>query len=471
MIQIHPLSQTDPRWKDSLLGFDSTSTIGSYGCLLTCLAMAANALGSNETPASLNDKMKAINGFIGSMVKVGAISTALPGIKLGGIVQCNNQQAPVDQINAQLDAGLPVIVEVDYSPKPGLQNHWVLLYGRSGSDYLLYDPYPYPVETKDVTLTSRYGFAGSPKEIITSVVYLLGSAQTLPVSATQPVAQPAPPQPTPKPIRKNGDMVYAAVDELALRMNPYTDENNLIRRLPVNTRLVVLEAADQEKAKIGQVNAWLNVQETGEGYEGYVAAWYVTPNQVDPAQPETSSPVSPALPVTGPGQVVVYVTAPSLAFRNQPVVTDASLIRWVPANTQFLVLDPPEQAATKIGIESEWLQVKDVSGQEGYIAGAFTALTSPGVLAGVRPKEQPSTSGPKPQSNTQVVRPTVDGLALRSQSVITPNNLIKREPLEADLALLEPAEQARQKIGVVNQWVKVRDIQGTEGYVAAWYVA
>ena len=40
----------------------------------------------------------------------------------------------------------------------------------------------------------------------------------------------------------------------------------------------------------------------------------------------------------------------------------------------------------------------------------------------------------------------------------------------AELAVLEPVDQASPKIGQVNQWLYVRDENGNLGYVAAWYV-
>jgi hypothetical protein len=263
-------------------------------------------------------------------------------------------------------------------------------------------------------------------------------------------------------------VVYAAVEELALRMDPFVSEDNLVLRLPISTRLIALEPKSQQQAKIGQVNQWLKVQETQHGYEGFVAAWYVS---LAPAPQEAAATgsVPQTLPSSGPGQVVVYATAPALAFRNQPVVMDSSLIRWALPNTQFVVLDSPEQASARIGVDNTWLHVKDVSGQEGYVAGAYVALASPGMTAGARPKDN-AAQQPAGQAKL-VVRPTVDGLALRSQPAISPANMIKREPLAADLALLDPPDQARVKIGAVNQWLKVRDIQGSEGYVAAWYVA
>ena len=49
MFDLSRLSQTDPRWKNMLLGFDSESTLGNYGCLVTCMAMVATPPTSKTT--------------------------------------------------------------------------------------------------------------------------------------------------------------------------------------------------------------------------------------------------------------------------------------------------------------------------------------------------------------------------------------------------------------------------------------
>jgi hypothetical protein len=61
-------------------------------------------------------------------------------------------------------------------------------------------------------------------------------------------------------------------------------------------------------------------------------------------------------------------------------------------------------------------------------------------------------------------------LAFRSQPNIAPESLIRRIPVTEQLICLEPANFALAKVGVVGQWLKVRDQQNKEGFVAAWYV-
>jgi uncharacterized protein YkwD len=61
------------------------------------------------------------------------------------------------------------------------------------------------------------------------------------------------------------------------------------------------------------------------------------------------------------------------------------------------------------------------------------------------------------------------GLRLRSQASTASNTLAFEAP-GALLTVLDPESTAKQKIGVNDQWLRVRDANGLEGYVAAWYV-
>lgn len=448
MFATTPLSQQDPRWKNKRLGQD-TITIGKWGCLLTCMTMVANGFGADETPETLNDKLKGAGGFIGALVIPAAMPRVVGGVRFVNYIPCENQPAPISEINATLAAGKPVIVEVDYSPAHGLQNHWVVLYDRKGDDYLIHDPWPFPVESKEVLLTARYGFAGSPKQIIQGAVFYDGVA----------VPQPPAPPPAPKPINDTGFAVYATADDLALRTQPFVGDTNLIKRVPLGTKFFVLEPAAQGRAKIGALNQWLNVQDAQEGYEGFVAAWYVVETQ--PAPPEAPPPVAPPpAPATG-GVFKVYANADGLALRTQPVIADATLIKRLPLNAELVVLETESVARPKVGVSGQWLKVRDIEGAEGLAAAWYVSLQREDPALGVGPVQPPAKL---------VVRATTDLLALRSQPVIAADTLIKRLPINAELLVVEPAEQAEKKIGVVNQWMKVRDSEGAEGYVAAWYV-
>jgi hypothetical protein len=53
--------------------------------------------------------------------------------------------------------------------------------------------------------------------------------------------------------------------------------------------------------------------------------------------------------------------------------------------------------------------------------------------------------------------------------VVSASTLIRWLPLGTDLTITEPGGET--KVGANNQWLKVKDAGGTEGYVAAWFVA
>ena len=455
MFSLQPLSQQDPRWKDKHLGNDNLS-IGRFGCLLTSITMVVDGFGASETPDTLNDKMKAASGFIGALIIPAVLPSVVPGVRFIKHIPCEGQPAPMGEIDASLAAGKPVIVEVDYSPAKGLQNHWIVLYDKKGNDYLIQDPWPYPAETKEVLLTQRYGFAGDPSKIIQSAIWFDGAAQ------------PSQPRPEPVAIQDTGFSVYAAADGLALRQDPFVSDTNLIKRVPLNARFYVLEPVGAAQGKIGVMNQWLNVQDADEGYEGYVAAWYVsaTPQQAPAPAPVPSPAPAPAPqpqpPQPAAGPFIVFATADGLALRTQPLVSDATLIKRVPLNAELVVLEPEAQARLKLGAGDQWIQVRDIEGAKGYAAAWYLSDTREDAALGV--------AATPPDTTNLVVRTTTDGVALRSQPLISDATLVKREPLSAELLVLEAIPVAEQKIGVANQWLQVRDSAGSEGYVAAWYV-
>jgi hypothetical protein len=128
------------------------------------------------------------------------------------------------------------------------------------------------------------------------------------------------------------------------------------------------------------------------------------------------------------------------------------------------VLEPPTQALPKIGQLNQWLNVRDASGTQGYIAAWFVELP-PGSTPASAPKPAPD-----PAALTVIVSSQASaGLRLRDQPSSNGNILEVLMPGTA-MTVLEPAAAARSKIGVVNQWLNVKLQGGMIGYVAAWYV-
>ena len=143
IIDITPLWQKDPRWKDIKLG-NSNLTIGSDGCLVTCFAMVLGV-----TPAEFNARMKAVGGFTGARVYWQMVKKAYPDSEYLKYIECYNVPAPLNEIDALLEQRVPVMVHVR---RNGYQ-HWILIVGKSGDDYIANDP----IDGKRISFRERYG--------------------------------------------------------------------------------------------------------------------------------------------------------------------------------------------------------------------------------------------------------------------------------------------------------------------------
>jgi hypothetical protein len=456
MVDVAPLSQMDTRWKNKLLGFDNSSTIGSYGCLMTSMTMVANCYGFNETPDTVNEKMKAVQGFQGPLIIPAAYPAALPGMVFRDFVNCENSPAPMAEIDAYLAQGKPVIIEVDYAPQAGLQNHWIVLYEKRGSDYLLRDPYPFPVVTSEVTLlTSRYKFGGSPAQIIQGVVFLEGRGA--------PAVKPS--VTLDKGVRASFP-VYATADGLALRSDTLLSDATLIKRVPLGTRLTILEADSTAKPKIGVLNQWIPVLDTSDNTQGLTAAWYTA---LTPAGSTNATP-APQPPANRPTTLIVKTIEEGVALRSRPEISDAALVKRVPVNSEFNCSESFDAALAKVGVVYQWLKVKDVTNCEYYVAAWYVKAVNGQTALGA--KDQGTVSYALPEGaepEPLIIRAAVDGLALRKLPLIMTETIIKRVPTDSELVVLEEPVAAEAKIGQMGEWFHVRDVEGDEGYVAAWY--
>ena len=367
--------QNDPRWKDKPLGLttDAGSTIGLFGCLLTSLTMVANALGADETPDSLNEKLKAAGAFQGPWVRAHLIGSVLPGVRYARAVECRDTAAPLAEIDASLAAGQPVIVQVDYSPDPGVQDHWIVIYAKQGDDYLIRDPWQGAKSSQ--TLVQKYGHAGGPADIINRVIWLAGQPAAGASNAPPPAAPAKPASPAPQPSAARsapppaaGDAleVVTLTDQLTLRAQPQIADHNVLRRYAANTRLRVLEPAAAARSKIGQTGQWLKVQDI-EGQAGYVAAWYVTPAEAPALGPRPAVAGPRADPVA---HLVVRTTAEGVVLRTAARVAPDTQLKLLPPNAELLVIETGD-AAPKIGQPGQWLHVRDLQGAQGFVAAWF----------------------------------------------------------------------------------------------------
>jgi hypothetical protein len=358
------------------------------------------------------------------------------------------------EIDSYVLAGKPVIVEVDYSPKTGLQNHWIVLTAKKGDDYVIQDPWPYPADSTEDTLKSKYGFAGTPAQIIQAALWLDGPAGQ--------VALPAAPKLDTGVAASFS--VYASADDLAIRSQPIAIDSTLIKRVPMNTEFKPLATDADARAKVGQMNQWLPIK-TADGTQGFVAAWYLSLQKQVPPPAPAKKPV----PVNA---VVVKTTAEAVALRSKPDTSDASLIKRLPLAAEMKVLDAPADVQRKVGVVYEWLNVQDVTGIQGVIAAWYVVVVSG--LTAIGAQDQRQTQAPSFEIGAPpppvLLRAAEEDLALRLEPVVSETTLIKRLPLGAEMIALEAPDIAAPKIGCVGDWIHVRTVAGDEGYVAAWAV-
>ncbi|MFA5753714.1 MAG: GH25 family lysozyme [Bacteroidales bacterium] len=147
LLDIKPLWQNDPRWKDHKLG-NSYYTIGQMGCLITALSGQFNT-----TPDQLNDALLKVGGFTGANLYWKAITTVMPNYEYVTAIDCYYVPAPLHEIDALLEQRVPPVVQVDLYPGGVMNQHWVQIVGKSGSDYIINDP----INGKQVSFRQTYG--------------------------------------------------------------------------------------------------------------------------------------------------------------------------------------------------------------------------------------------------------------------------------------------------------------------------
>lgn len=456
---IKQFSQTDPQWKAKLLGFDKTSTIGSFGCLLTSMTMCATHYGAADlTPLALNDKMKSIGGFqAGTAFIVGwLIGTAVPGMGID-YRACSGSAAPLAEIDANIAQGRPVIIEVDWSPQPGVQTHYMVAYAKEGEDYLVYDPYPFPVTNGKIKLsTSKYAqLAGTknPAKIINGVFFTRGPVQATP---------PEPPQ-LDKGVTASFS-VFANADDLAVRSQTLIADNTLLKRYAANTEFIILEADATASPKVGQQNTWLPVK-TPDKIQGYVAAWLVSKAK-NTAAPEPGTP--PAVVPVPKDAPVVKTNVDALKLRSKPDSTDATILKMLTIGTELKCIEPASEVKRKVGTNFEWLKVEDVEGKQGVVAAWYVSIVSLGAFG---PEAQRQTGGTNfgiEEVPPLILRTTEEGVAMRNKPFISKYTLIQRMPRGTELIALGKPSTAAKKVGKSGKWIRVQDVKGNKGYVAAW---
>ena len=165
-------SQVDPRWRGDQLGY-GRKTIGTWGCLMTCMAMALSAYGTRLNPQELNQKLKNMPSNQGGYKQNSSVTQFDAPAFVGGLRFNNNVQSwpdkdvpwarwtgenPISRIDQALARGYIVVAQVDTRLNTAVvDQHWVVIIKRSGDDYQIIDPLTPPNAANRITsLKARY---------------------------------------------------------------------------------------------------------------------------------------------------------------------------------------------------------------------------------------------------------------------------------------------------------------------------
>lgn len=140
-------SQRDPQWAKEHYGLQRASvrsTIGAYGCAITCIAQKLTLQGLTTTPLEVQQKMAAGLAFknFGSFnfVDWSRVPVVFPMLKYLGRNDVTTPIAPkriMDLIELRLQLSDPPIIYVDAERYVGgLQQHFVLVVSRMKSGTL-----------------------------------------------------------------------------------------------------------------------------------------------------------------------------------------------------------------------------------------------------------------------------------------------------------------------------------------------
>lgn len=382
-------SQNDPKWKNDRLGFGAqeSETIGYVGCALTSVAITLSGHGFTITPKDLNQKLKNVNGFVGSGIRWHSVSQLFPQIRLNSLIACNDTPAPLAQIDAALAAGQPAIVCVDSTPAPGLLTHYVVLIARKGDDYLMLDPWPYQTDiSKEVYLMPRYSQGKTLARAIFQIVLFENtgadgrimlpgqtSAATPTTSAGQTQGQPASPAATGAKARVKADVTAG----LNIRSSEDTSSTaNIVTLVRAGDLLTIIEPNGW--TKIGAINQWVRIR-TSSGKDGLVAAWYLekVPGEKYPEVGVSTVPAGEAATPSAPAGLTVMVKA-KVGGAGVKIYETASTRSKVVGNAKMrallIVLENEAKAKPKVGMAGKWLFVQAADNTQGFVQAEFLKM-------------------------------------------------------------------------------------------------
>jgi hypothetical protein len=130
--RVHYL-QHDKRWASDPIG-GSGKPLQKVGCAICSLSMALARYGIAQTPGQLNQELKEVGGY---NEKGWVYWNAIESVTGGKVYVEWRREPTLGDIERALALGQPVLVKV---APTGMLQHWVMLAGRDGREFLMRDP-------------------------------------------------------------------------------------------------------------------------------------------------------------------------------------------------------------------------------------------------------------------------------------------------------------------------------------------
>jgi uncharacterized protein YkwD len=318
---------------------------------------------------------------------------------------------------------------------------------------------------------------------------------------------------------------------LRLRAQATTSSDTLALEAP-GALLTVLETEASARPKLGVYGQWIHVRDANS-LEGYVAAWYVEAAPATDPIPSPQPPGPPAPAVPSAQALIDAINAERVKKNVPPLMVHPILMTSAQKHAEYMSLgggithysadgSRPFQRHLALGYPLAGDLARGGFASENIVAGSgmtieqaitswygdephtntmisekYTECGAGVAVSGTViyycfdaarsttvPPAGTTSTAPVPPSSTEpistpapaegyivyVPKTMTSGLRIRKLGSLS-GALVRVAAAGEWLDVQEPKAAAKAKVGVENQWLKIKDSKGNVGYVAAWLVS
>jgi len=142
LFQVQLWSQRDPRWSNDRMG-SSYITLGQEGCLVTCVSSVMNYFGIDTDPKRYNQLLSTKGGYQSPNLMYWLMPEKLweGKVKRFEYKTFSGGKGWEKTADSMLKDGRPILAQVDFVPGGVMNQHWVVLIGKTNNMWWCYDPW------------------------------------------------------------------------------------------------------------------------------------------------------------------------------------------------------------------------------------------------------------------------------------------------------------------------------------------